>query len=357
MGRDKITRYEVTKMGLRQKSIIGLDIGTGNIKLIKKDRKGSGEKCVISYTPQGLVSNRGIISEDLLANEITRLIREHGITGRRCSLCLSSQHVISRTVFLPFMEKNMLLENIRYDIEDFLPLDPDEYFIDYRIMKTVTINGIKHWHVLITAVLRNTILSYIRVLNRAGLKPIYIDVPHNCLEKFINSTIIGMEPVGNRGDFCIVDIGFTTINIILFSGGYYFVDNTAFLERDSTTSDYQNDGNGLGRSQDNTIRDVTATVNQNQRWLIQVEDEVTRTLRYYRNQIPGNAPINEIILLGGGSLTPNLAGYLRESTGLPVTRFSSWVEKNRSGNIKDLSGEELMIMGKAIGSTIRRDML
>ena len=44
-------------MGLRQKSIIGLDIGT-NIKLIKMDRKGSGEKCVISYTPQGLVSNR-----------------------------------------------------------------------------------------------------------------------------------------------------------------------------------------------------------------------------------------------------------------------------------------------------------
>ena len=233
-------------MGLRQKSIIRLDIGTGNIKLIKMNRKGSGEKCVISYTPQGLVSNRGIISEDLLANEYsldkgTWNYRQEMFTMSILTTCYFKDSLST------FMEKNMLLENIRYDIEDFLPLDPDEYFIDYRIMKTVTINGIKHWHVLITAVLRNTILSYIRVLNRAGLKPIYIDVPHNCLEKFINSTIIGMEPVGNRGDFCIVDIGFTTINIILFSGGYYFVDNTAFLERDSTTSDYQNDGNGLGR--------------------------------------------------------------------------------------------------------------
>ena len=109
-------------MRLRQKNIIGLDIGTGSIKLIRIDGKGTGEKCVIGYTPQGWFSNQGILSEDLLADEIAGLMREHKIISRRCSLCLPSQHVISRTVFLPLMEKDMLVENIRYDIEDYLPL-------------------------------------------------------------------------------------------------------------------------------------------------------------------------------------------------------------------------------------------
>ncbi|MGI5852574.1 MAG: pilus assembly protein PilM [Clostridiales bacterium] len=343
-------------MRLRQKNIIGLDIGTGSIKLIRIDRKGTGEKCVIGYTPQGLVSNQGILSEDLLADEIAGLMREHKIISRRCSLCLPSQHVISRTVFLPLMEKDMLVENIRYDIEDYLPLDPEEYFIDYRIMRTLSINEKKHWHVLITAVLRNTILSYTRVLNRAGLNPIYIDVPYNCLEKLLSLSISGMYlSAEDRGDLCIVDIGSTSANIILFSEGCYFVDSTVFFENANTSFDYQNDANVLGRASANSYHDFTATVSPDRSRLFQVTDEVIKTLRYYSNQSAGNNLIKEIVLLGGGSLIPDLPDYLRKSIGLPVTRLSSWMEKNKAGNIKGISDAELMIMGKAIGSTMRRD--
>ncbi|HZJ57324.1 MAG TPA: pilus assembly protein PilM [Clostridia bacterium] len=345
-------------MELRQKKIIGLDIGTRNIKVIGMNRTGVCGKWSIGSIPQGLVSSHGILAEDLLAGEIRDLIKENEIRGRRCSFCLPSQHVITRSVFHPSMDSDVLIENIRYDMEDYLPLDADEYYIDYRITKTVIINGREHWHILITAAPKKIVLSYLRVLKMAGLNPIYIDVPSNCLEKLLISTTPKTDLSNeNNGNLCIVDIGCLSINIIIFSGGRYFIDKTFSLEDGVVSPVNQRGSNGTGHSSDNLPNDINPAIKQTQSKLVHIGDEIIKTIRYYENQMSGDAPINEIILLGGGSLIPGLPGSLMKNIGISVITFSDWMDRKKTGGISGLTGTDLMLMGNAIGSTIRRDSL
>ncbi len=308
-------------MKLEQKGIIGIDIGSDQIKIVKIDKNGMVSQWAIDSTPRDSIANDRIVDLELLATYLRKLIKDKKIKGKRCSLCLPSQHIITKIISLPAMEKDILKENIYYDLEGYLPSDLGQYSIDYRILETSMINGVEYWSVLTTAISKEILLVYIETLRNAGLQPIYVDAPFNCLQKFlIKFACHDQKLILDSANYCFMDIGTASINIILFFNGKYFVDKTIYLENMS---------------------------------LDQIKEEVMSAVRYFKNNTSIYNDINRIVLFGGGSARLNSIQLLENEVGMRITFYNHWIDLNNK-NIGRLRRDEVLLLGNAIGSTIRR---
>lgn len=307
---------------LDQKAIIGIDIGSSKIKMIRIDKKGMTNEWAINSIPKDLIVDNRIVSEELLAQHIKTIVKENRIRGKKCSLCLPSQHIITKVIALPIMDKKLLIDNIYYDMGEYLPLNLSKYLIDYKILKTSVINGVEYWNILVIAVLEKIILSYIRVLKKARLNPIYIDAPFNCLQKLLMdySSNSGQSHF-DSGNYCIIDAGYHSINIIIIHKGVYFADRTI------------------------PFRGIA---------LKEIIDEIMGVIRYFKNNVIANKQIDNIIMFGGGSMDDELTDELAQRTDIKIILYGDWLESNNI-YFNGLGKEELMLMGNAIGSTIRRE--
>lgn len=320
-------------MGFARKNIIGVDIGSYQIKLIEMDRWGMPSKGALVPIPKELEGSQAALPEDYLAQEIKVAMEKNKIKGKRCSLCLSSQHIISKVVLLPSMGEELMKENIYYDIEGYLPLELDDYMIDYVTMKTSMRNGTEYRHILATAVLKKVVFSHINVLRKAGIKPIYVDIPSNCIQKLlINLSPLDRQPALREGNLCLIDSGAHYTNITILNKGNYFVDKTIPLGSETISSK-------AGNYQEAKI------------YYQKVVEEAMEVIRYFIIHTPDHKILDNLILLGGGAMLQGFSKYLKDGTGIDVTLFSHWMKPS----FDNLGKEELLLMGNAIGSTIRRD--
>lgn len=320
-------------MDFEQKNIIGIDIGSSQIKIINMDKNGRPKGKAIVPISDGQEINQRASSEDLLARKIMETIKKSKIRGKRCSLCLPSHNLVSKVILLPKMDTDVLKENIYYDMEDYLPLGLENYIIDFITINTSQLKGVQYYHILVTAILKEISLSYFRILKKAGLRPVYFDIPSNALQKLLMSL-----PCLNRqltlidSNICLIDAGANYTNIIIFNRGNYFVDKTISLG----------------------VKDITSEIENNSEakiYMRQVTSEVKEVIRYFKNHISKDSRLDNIILLGGGSTLVGFSEYLRNETGIDVNLLSIWTDTI----FKDFSKEEFVLMAKAIGSTIRRN--
>ena len=307
-------------MVLKSKVPIGIDIDSHNIRIIKMGKHATFNQCIADSIPEGLMHEGRIVSEDVLARHIRGIMGLNKIKGRKCALCLPSQHVITKVIFLPKMDKAILMENIYYDLKEYLPLSLDKYIIDYKIMDVSVSNGIEHWSILTVAVLKEVALSYTKMLKKAGLKPIYFDTPSNCLHKLlINFASLERQSILNNGNVCLVDLGPYYSNIVIFHKGSYFVEKTVLTQTD----------------------------------LRQVLDEILRVIRYYNNQVQSNSGLDNVVLFGEQTKSLDLMQLIKDNIKVDVALYTDWIESKEISS-GGLEAQDLMVLGKAIGATIRR---
>jgi len=72
----------------------------------------------------------------------------------------------------------------------FLPIDIDNYRVDYKILQTIKEKGSEKYKVFVTAVPKNILQSYVDVLQGLDLKPLAVDIPANSTAKFFNREIL-----------------------------------------------------------------------------------------------------------------------------------------------------------------------
>ncbi len=309
-------------MVIKSKVSLGLDIDSHKIKLIRMNNNSICNKWIIESIPNGLITRDRILSEDLLGQHIREIIRLYKIREKRCALCLPAHHVTIKGITLPKMQKEILMENILYDIREYLPLELDNYTIDYRIMNTTTINDIEYWDILVVVVLKEVISSYIRVLKKAGLKPIFLDIPFNCMQKLlIKFSDNSKQKILKSGNLCLVDLGHYYNEIIIVQKGIYFANRTVANEEEKTD-------------------------------LSQIRDEILGIIRYFNNQASSNNQLDHIIIFGEEA-SWELLELLKQDLKLGVSLWTDWVNFNNLFS-DYYPVKRIISLSKAIGATIRR---
>ena len=104
-----------------KKSMLGIDIGTGSIKLVTKDQ------CVLIDTAENVFENDHFIAFDGMSEIFKTAVKGHGIRNKKVSLILPDEDLYFSRTTLPLMSEKQLKVNLPYEFSKIVGKDADQY--------------------------------------------------------------------------------------------------------------------------------------------------------------------------------------------------------------------------------------
>src|SRR3954447_9791397 len=211
-------RSAVAHMALfgRKKTTVGLDIGSGMIKVAVIDHSKRGPELVrVSVTPlladaivEGEVMDPGIV-----ADAIQAALSNAGVTTKAVVTAVGGRDVIIKKIQIERVKEQQARELMRWEAEQHVPFDMESVELDFHILDPDA-EGLE-MSVLLVAAKRELIESKMRMLTDAGLEPAVVDVEafalHNAFE--VN------HPDAMNGVVGLLNIGHDVTNINILDDG------------------------------------------------------------------------------------------------------------------------------------------
>ena len=205
-------------MGLfgRNTTTVGLDIGSGLIKLVAISHASGGP--VITKVAFATVGNDAIVEGEVMdpaivADAIKGLLASAGIKTKKVVTAVGGRDVIIKKIAMDRMKEPEAREVIRWEAEQHVPFDMDNVELDFQILDPEG-EGLQ-MTVLLVAAKRELVEHKLALLSDVGLEPAIIDVDafalHNAFE--LN------YPEAMRGVVGLVNIGHETTNINILDEG------------------------------------------------------------------------------------------------------------------------------------------
>ena len=199
-----------------KKTSVGLDIGSGIIKLVVIDHGGSeAELTKVATTEvaadaivEGEVMDPGLVSE-----AIRGLFEAAGVKRKSVVTAVGGRDVIVKKIQMDRMKEADAREVIRWEAEQHVPFDMANVELDFQILDPDA-EGLQ-MNVLLVAAKRELVESRVGLLSEAGLDPSVIDVDafaiHNAFE--LN------HPDAMQGVVGLVNIGHEVTNVNILEDG------------------------------------------------------------------------------------------------------------------------------------------
>jgi type IV pilus assembly protein PilM len=207
---------DIMALFARKAMTVGLDIGSGLIKLVAISHTSGGPVLTkVAFTSvvndaivEGEVMDPGIVSE-----AIKGLLASAGIKGKKVVTAVGGRDVIIKKIAMDRMKEREAREVIRWEAEQHVPFDMDNVELDFQILDPEG-EGLQ-MTVLLVAAKRELVEHKVALLAEVGLEASVIDVDafalHNAFE--IN------YPEAMRGVVGLVNIGHETTNINILDDG------------------------------------------------------------------------------------------------------------------------------------------
>jgi type IV pilus assembly protein PilM len=200
----------------RSKRTVGLDIGSGYIKLVAMQH-GKGRPRIARAAATPLVADAIVEGEvmdpTLVASTIRSLFETAGVKDKKVVTAVGGRDVIIKRIQMDRMKESDAREVIRWEAEQHVPFDMESVELDFQILDPLD-EGLQ-MSVLLVAAKRELIENKVALLLDAGLEPEVIDIDafalHNAFELNYPEAMTGV--VG------FVNIGHETTNVNLLEDG------------------------------------------------------------------------------------------------------------------------------------------
>jgi|AGTN01.1.fsa_nt_gi Tfp pilus assembly protein, ATPase PilM len=342
---------------IRQTATISIDIGHSNLKMVQTAPDGKILRFVVHKMPEGCVEDVNILSEDALIRSLKTARHTAHLSGGKCSLVLSGNDIIIRHFTLPVLSEEDLYQNIINEMSGYLPVDPEKYYVDYKITGTTQEDGIDMYQVLVTTAHRRIIGGYKKVLRSAGLGVGVVDTCENAIEKLLRFKFGPGGQFSSDEGICVIDFGTMHTRVHLYYNGRFFVSNvikragqniTDAIAQTSgkdviTAETMKRENDFLSGSSKNADLGAAVTYEIDSQLF-----EITRVFDYFKNRTKKH--IGAIYISGGGALLPGLEDYMGKHLKLPVCFASELI--SMPGNM-DPKGFSFML--NAYAATFRED--
>ena len=304
--------------------VVGIDISDRSVKYIKFaiGKELAFETYGEAEIPKGAIVGGEIKREDEVVRVLTELaVREEKyLRGAGVVASLPEEKSFLRSVPLEKVKPDDAGNAIRWEIEAQIPLPLADLAFDYEIVAARE----DHLDVLLTAFPRTLVESYARVLDRAGLRPVALELESQAMVRAI-APRLGRSPAS-----IIIDMGRTRTSFIIVSGGDIVFTTTIavggeLLEENITKF------LGVDHAEAARIKKEIGFAKYGYEGKVfaalipaldALADELTRTMQSYQHHLAhihgGTADITEIILSGGDANLFGLDTYLASATRIPV---------------------------------------
>lgn len=304
----------------RGKKTIGLDIGSGLIKLVVIDHaSGEPELIKVAITPvladaivEGEVMDPGIV-----ADAIRGLFVTGGVKQKEVVCAVGGRDVIVKKIQMDRMKEADAREVIRWEAEQHVPFDMENVELDFQILDPDA-EGLQ-MNVLLVAAKRELVEQKATLLTDAGLKPQTIDVDafalHNAFEANYPDELSGMIGLLNIGhevtNINILEDGVPILTRDLAIGTRKFREDLQ-RERGLSAEDAEKLLQGFERSE--TLDPYVESRGE------EMAVGIERAAAFLTTGSRSGAGMSKIYTSGGGSRIPGLGEILGDRLRIPVER-------------------------------------
>jgi type IV pilus assembly protein PilM len=307
------------------RTAIGLDIGTSVVRGVELSYGRGGitlERFGQVVLPEGAIRDGELVTPDAVTQALRQLWSATGFSHKQVVIGVANQRVIVRQLDLPWMQRDELRASLAFHVEDFLPIPADQAVLDYfPLEETIDDQGARGLRGLLVAAARETVLANVRCAEAAGLSVLSVD-----LTSFAVLRALGKQSEVGVDTEALIDIGARVTNIVVHSAGTpRFVRILLMGGQDVTDAVAQRLGVPLadaerlkqqvgfaGSTED--LAELERTVGSTAQDFV---DEIRGSLDYYSASSPG-APVQRILVSGGGSRLDGLIDRLSTATRVPV---------------------------------------
>lgn len=356
-------------LSLKQ-SAFGLDISDLSLKIAKLEKVGDRVELVSfgeEKVPEGLISGGEIMKEDELASTIAHFLTKvqgQPLHTKYAVVSLPEERAFLQVIQLPVLYGKELEQAIRFEAENYIPFPMDSVYLDYQVVTPLS-NHLDHTDVLLVALQKSTVDSYVSVLLKAGLKPVALE-----LESLSVSRALVLKETASSPTL-LLDFGATRTGFVAFSGK-----SPRFTVSISTSSSQLTDvlmaafridrkeaeklkvqygivplkeegGNGMREALNPVLKELAGKVKQ--------------YMDYYGSHASHehlqkeNQRISHISLCGGGALLKGLPEFLSQELKVEVSVGNPWANilSDKITHIPSLSFEDSLAYATVLGLALR----
>jgi type IV pilus assembly protein PilM len=200
----------------RKKTTVGLDIGSGLIKVAVVDHsKREPELVRASISPliADAIVDGEVMDPSIVTEAIQRALSLAGVKGAAVATSVGGRDVIIKKIQIERVKEQQARELMRWEAEQHVPFDMESVELDFQILDPDA-DGLE-MNVLLVAAKRDLIESKMRLPTDAGLAPGVVDVEafalHNAFE--LN------HPDAMNGVVGLLNIGHDVTNINILDDG------------------------------------------------------------------------------------------------------------------------------------------
>jgi len=195
----------------------GLDISDLSLKIIKLKKKrrfltltSFGE----AEIKPGIIEKGEIKDEEALAKIIKEAISK--VKGERIKTkyvvaSLPEEKAFLQVIQMPLMKEEELKKAVYFEAENYIPLPIEEVYLDSQIVKPF-FNHLDHLDVLIAALPKKIVDSYVSCLKKAGLIPKVLEIEPQAITRALIKNEVVPFPL------LLIDLRATKTSFIIFSG-------------------------------------------------------------------------------------------------------------------------------------------
>ena len=305
--------------GAKQKSLVGLDIGSSSIKAVElKNTKQGYELVSFGLEPlaQDTVVDGAIMDAPLVAQAIGNIFDTQKVKTKNVATAVSGHSVIVKSVTLPSMTEEEVYDRIQSEASQHIPFDIADVNLDHQLLESVD----SQMDVLLVAVKKDKILNHTNVLAQAGKNSTVVDIDafalQNCFE-------VNYDPDPGQ-TVALLNIGASVMNINIVRGGIPLFTRDVSVGGNQFTDALQKE---LDLSFEDAERlkkgeNIAGVAEEHRATILRsVTDilvlEIQKTFDFFRATATGES-IQKIVVAGGSARVPGLMDILREEFAVPV---------------------------------------
>lgn len=307
----------------KQKLSVGLDIGSGSIKMcrLKRGSRGNYELLDFGMAPlePEVIVDGSIMNAAAVTNAILELFTTHKIRQKDVATSVSGHSTIIKKIPLPQMSEEELQDSIQWEAEQYIPFDISDVNIDVQIISSESTQA-GQMDVLLVAAKKDIVTDYTDIIQSAGLNPVVVDIDAFAVQ---NQFEINYELPRNE-TIVLVNIGASVTNINVLAGGVSTFTRdisvggaqfTDAVQKALNVSYNEAENLKVGGEADAVVPHEVERVLQSESESI--ASEIKRTLDYY-DATSSDGAISRIFLSGGSSKIRSLISTIEGANNAPV---------------------------------------
>jgi type IV pilus assembly protein PilM len=291
----------------QKKSILGVDIGTANIKIAQVTHADSPvlDSYGIVNTAYQLGGKNDSLAIEQMAKILKSLMQKAGVTAKRCVISFPNSAVFTSVIQLPKMDEKELNSAVEFEAKKYVPLALTEVDLSWTIIGD-NASQAENLKILLTAVPKLITKNYMEVFSMAGLQPEVGEIEALSLIRSL---------IGNAQINCvIIDIGARTTGLNIIENGYLRLSRNLNIGGDTITDKISQSLNiSVFRAEqfkkDFGLTSATFIPDSIKPILTIIKSEVKQVLNIYRSQ---NIDVGKILLVGGGANLPGIVGFFED---------------------------------------------